>query len=223
VAPGVNRVEGHHLSQNYTVVNGKVVDGPSFFGSNPAEVQQGPRKGLRTLAGENDLGIELVRLLDEQQQKVAIVDPTGYKEILTAASRKAALQGQPSGLSGSRMNAMQFDALMALMEEYARNVAAELAENRIAQINQRAFARRVEKRRGAQNSIGRRCREAARDLGRWTGVQLWRAHSRRRCGDCEAMGRAVRPTLKAGRRYTPSRNCACAQTDAGHPEYRRCA
>jgi Protein of unknown function (DUF3500) len=33
------RVEGHHLSQNYTVANGQVVDGPSFFGSNPAEVR----------------------------------------------------------------------------------------------------------------------------------------------------------------------------------------
>ena len=130
------RVEGHHLSQNYTVVNGKVVDGPSFFGSNPAEVRQGPRKGLRTLAGEDDLGIELIHLLDEHQQKVAIVDPTAYKEILTAASRKAALQGQPSGLSASKMNAMQFDALMALTEEYARNVPDELAENRIAQINE---------------------------------------------------------------------------------------
>jgi hypothetical protein len=130
------RVEGHHLSQNYTVVNGKIVDGPSFFGANPAEVLQGPRKGLRTLAGEDDLGIELIHLLDEQQQKVAIVDPTAYKDILTAASRKAALQGQPSGLAGSKMNATQFDALMALMEEYARNVPGELAQTRIDQINQ---------------------------------------------------------------------------------------
>lgn len=129
------RVEGHHLSQNYTVVNGKVIDGPSFFGSNPAEVRQGPRKGLRTLAGENDLGIELIHALDEQQQKVAIVDPTAYKDILTAASRKAALHGQPSGLSASKMNATQFDALMALMEEYARNVPDQLAEYRIEQLN----------------------------------------------------------------------------------------
>jgi hypothetical protein len=129
------RVEGHHLSQNYTVVNGKVIDGPSFFGCNPAEVRQGPRKGLRTLAGEDDLGIELIHILDEQQQKVAIVEPTAYKEILTAASRKAALQGQPSGLSASKMNPRQFDALMALIEEYARNVPDELAERRMAQIN----------------------------------------------------------------------------------------
>jgi hypothetical protein len=129
------RVEGHHLSQNYTVTSGKVIDGPSFFGANPAEVRQGSRKGLRTLAGEDDLGIELVHTLDEQQQKVAIVDPTAYKDILTAASRKAALQGQPSGLAASKMNANQFDALMALMEEYARNVPEELAEGRVAQIN----------------------------------------------------------------------------------------
>jgi hypothetical protein len=62
---------------------------------------------------------------------VAIVEPTAYKDILTAASRKAALNGQPSGLSASKMNATQFDALMALMEEYARNVQDELADRRL--------------------------------------------------------------------------------------------
>jgi hypothetical protein len=129
------RVEGHHLSQNYTVVNGAVVDGPSFFGANPAQIQEGPRRGLRTLRGEDDLGFELIQALDEKQQKVAIVNPVAYREILTGASRKAALRGQPSGLSASTMNARQFDVLMALMEEYARNVPDELADRRIAEIN----------------------------------------------------------------------------------------
>ncbi len=129
------RVEGHHFSQNYTVVNGEVVDSPSFFGANPAEVRQGPRAGLRTLAGEDNLGIELIHTLDEQQRKIAIVDSTAYEEILSAASRKVALQGLPSGLSGSRMGATQFDTLMALVEEYARNVPDELAERRMEQIN----------------------------------------------------------------------------------------
>jgi len=129
------RVEGHHLSQNYTVVNGDVIDGPSFFGANPAQIREGPRKGMRTLAGEDDLGFDLIHALDEHQQKVAIVAPIAFPEILTGASRKAALKGQPSGLSGSTMNVRQFDALMALMKEYARNVPDELAEKRIAQIN----------------------------------------------------------------------------------------
>jgi len=130
------RVEGHHLSQNYTVVRGEVIDGPSFFGANPAEVRMGPRRGLRTLRGEDDLGWEVMQALDEPQQKTAIVDPTAYKEILTAASRKAALQGQPSGLSAGEMKTRQFDALRALMEEYASNVAGELAKKRFAQIDQ---------------------------------------------------------------------------------------
>jgi hypothetical protein len=129
------RVEGHHLSQNYTVANGQVVDGPSFFGSNPAEVRKGPRKGLRTLAGEDDLGFDVIHALDEPQQKIAIVDPKAYGDILTAASRKAALQGQPSGLAAAKMNARQFDALRALVELYAYNLPDDLAERRMDQIN----------------------------------------------------------------------------------------
>ena len=38
------RFEGHHVSVNFTIVDGRAVAGPVFFGSNPAEVLQGPRK-----------------------------------------------------------------------------------------------------------------------------------------------------------------------------------
>src|SRR5207249_3297367 len=49
------RVEGHHVSLNFTVVNGTLVAAtPQFFGSNPAEVREGPKKGLRILADEED-------------------------------------------------------------------------------------------------------------------------------------------------------------------------
>jgi hypothetical protein len=130
------RVEGHHLSQNFTVTNGRVVDGPSFFGSNPAEVRQGPRQGLRVLSAEDDMGFEMIRTLDEPARKVAIVDAKAYSDILTAASRKAALQGQPSGLSAAKMSKNQFDALRALAELYARNLPDELAQHRLDQIEQ---------------------------------------------------------------------------------------
>jgi hypothetical protein len=129
------RVEGHHISQNYTVTNGQVVDGPSFFGSNPAEVKQGPRKGLRTLAQEDDLGFTLIHELDGPLQKAAIVDPKAYSEILTTNTRTAALKGQPSGLSASRMNARQFDALRALAELYAHNLPDDMAQRRRDEID----------------------------------------------------------------------------------------
>jgi len=130
------RVEGHHVSQNYTVVNGRVVDAPSFFGSNPAEVKQGPRAGLRTLLQEDDLGLAMVATLDAEQRKVAIVDQTAYKDIITFNNRTAALSGQPSGLLASKMNARQLDALLALTEVYARNVPDQLAEAREELIKQ---------------------------------------------------------------------------------------
>jgi hypothetical protein len=133
-APWGYRVEGHHLSQNYTVAGGKVIDGPSFFGANPAEVRQGNRKGLRVLKYEDDLGLKLIQSLDASQRKTAIVDPVAYKDILTAASRRAALSGQPSGLPASRLNSKQFDSLMELAHEYANNVPEGLAQRRKEQI-----------------------------------------------------------------------------------------
>jgi hypothetical protein len=97
------RIEGHHFSQNYTVVNGKATDGPSFFGANPAEVRQGPRKGLRTLAAEDDLGMDLIRSLDLPQRIIAIVGK-------------------------------QFEVLMALTQEYARNLPGPLLKRREEQV-----------------------------------------------------------------------------------------
>src|SRR5437660_3786745 len=47
------RVEGHHISLNFTVEGGNVLAvTPSFLGANPAQVREGPRKGLRVLGSE---------------------------------------------------------------------------------------------------------------------------------------------------------------------------
>ena len=118
------RVEGHHLSQNFTVVNGKVADTPSFFGANPAEVREGPRKGLRMLAAEEDLARDLLESLTPDQKKIAIVTDKAYNDILTMASRKAALEGQPSGLSAAKMTTKQFDLLETLLSDYAQRARA---------------------------------------------------------------------------------------------------
>ncbi len=128
------RVEGHHLSQNYTVVSGHVAGAPSFFGANPAEVREGPRKGLRTLAGEEDLARKVIESLDPAQRGIAVVSQEAYKEILTGADRKAALNGQPSGLPASEMTSQQFTLLMDLLEEYARNMPEQIEQSREEEI-----------------------------------------------------------------------------------------
>lgn len=128
------RVEGHHLSQNFTIVNGRVLDAPSFFGANPAEVREGPRKGLRVLGREEDLGRALVQSLTAEQKKAAIVSQDAPGEILTAADRKAALKGQPSGISASQLSSHQRELLQNLLDEYCNNVPEQLAQAREEQI-----------------------------------------------------------------------------------------
>jgi len=127
-------VDGHHLSQNYTITNGQVVDGPSFIGALPADIKEGPRRGMRLLPQEEDLGFELIHALDEPEQTVAIVNPIAYEDILTGMTRMAALKGQPSGLAASKMSRRQFDALRALTELYARNLPEDIAQRRMDQI-----------------------------------------------------------------------------------------
>src|SRR5204862_1402912 len=69
------RVEGHHLSLNFTLDGSKVISAtPAFFGANPATVKDGPRKGLRTLSEAEDLARQLIKALNEEQRKVAHQD-----------------------------------------------------------------------------------------------------------------------------------------------------
>ena len=128
------RVEGHHLSQNFTISNGKVMAGPSFYGDNPAEVREGPRAGLRVLAAEEDLGRDLVSSLDAEQKKTAIVDAKAPADMLTTNTRQAALKGQASGLSATKMNGKQVEKLNALLDEYIHNIPDQLAAVRQEQV-----------------------------------------------------------------------------------------
>jgi hypothetical protein len=129
------RVEGHHVSQNYTVVKGRVVDAPSFFGANPAQVKEGPRAGLRVLAAEEDLGRDLITGLSAEQQKTAIVDAKAPGEILTSNSRQAALKGQASGIPADKLTPAQLAKLTALLDEYANNMPEQIAQARQEQIH----------------------------------------------------------------------------------------
>lgn len=128
------RVEGHHLSQSFTISGGKVMAAPSFYGTNPAEVREGPRAGLRVLAAEEDLGRDLVQALDAEQKKTAIVSDKAPGDILTSNNRKAALSGQPSGISAAKLNAKQFEKLNQLIDEYVSNIPEQLAAVRKDQI-----------------------------------------------------------------------------------------
>ena len=122
------RFEGHHLSLSFTVVDGHVGGlTPSFLGTNPGKVLDGPRKGLQVLATEEKIARALARSLNAEQRKVAVVDEKAPADIITKADRKAR-RLEPLGLAASEMNKKQFTQLWTLIEEYLRNYRPDLAE-----------------------------------------------------------------------------------------------
>lgn len=131
------RVEGHHMSLNFTVNgNSLVATSPAFFGTNPREVRADlPQKGLRVLSEEEDAARELVHSLNEQQRAKAVYDAKAPGDILTMASKEAARQDN-SGISADTLNQEQFSRLRKLVEIYCNNVPDDLAAERKAKFQQ---------------------------------------------------------------------------------------
>jgi hypothetical protein len=127
------RFEGHHVATNFTIVNGKVASSPNFFGANPAEVREGPRTGLRALKREEDIARDLMNALTTDQRKIAITNATAPRDITTSNSRKAAIQGEPTGIKYSQLTAAQKEIMDALVAEYATNFPSMVADYRMDQ------------------------------------------------------------------------------------------
>ena len=128
------RVEGHHLSVNFTIVEGHHVSTtPSFYGANPAKVPSGPQKGLRALKAEEDLARKLVTSLSEKQRKDGIISKKPPREILTGADREA--HGlKPLGLAQDEMTQRQQEVLNNLIHEYVYRYRREIADKAMEQI-----------------------------------------------------------------------------------------
>ena len=128
------RVEGHHLSLNYTFAGGELQSPtPSFFGSNPAEVPDGPEKGLRILEMEEELGRDLFLSLSPEQRAHAVIYADAPRDMITRADREVAL-GDPAGLPASAMTADQRDKLMALVRVYLDKNSEELRARALRKI-----------------------------------------------------------------------------------------
>jgi len=126
------RVEGHHLSLNFTLDGTEVVSAtPTVFAANPATVKSGSRKGLRTLPEADDLAIELFKSLDDSQKKVAYHDKP-FPEPQQATVKPDV--GEPTGLVAAKMTDKQRGTLLKLVESYAHRVAPEIAEAQLRDV-----------------------------------------------------------------------------------------
>jgi hypothetical protein len=128
------RVEFHHISLHFSVVNGTAVSStPSFAGANPAEVKDGPQKGQRTLATLEDTARALVASLDPGQRKTAIFTDVALNDIVTGNALDIKPLS-PEGLKVSAMSAAQRDQLMKVLDAYSGLMTTELAADRMARV-----------------------------------------------------------------------------------------
>jgi hypothetical protein len=129
------RFEGHHLSFNFTVVDGQhVFFAPSFIGSNPAEVRQGPRKGERVLGEEEDLGLAFINSLNQAQQKTAIFATKAPREVFSS-NKKRAEPLSPAGIAVADLTSAQREKLIGLVKLYLNRWRPELADEAFAKIS----------------------------------------------------------------------------------------
>ncbi len=110
------RLEGHHVSLNFTCSGHGTASTPSFFGSNPGEVRQGPRTGLRLLGKEEDLGRELMRSLNEGQRKQALISEEAPKDILNDPKREEVTPAE--GVAVSSLDSAQQKLAEQIVREY---------------------------------------------------------------------------------------------------------
>jgi hypothetical protein len=128
------RVEGHHLSLNFTVGAGsEVATAPSFFGANPATVEGGALAGLRALAGEEDRARELLLSLDEKQRARALFTRTAPADILTGDAEKVDPQA-PAGIPARDLAPQQRERLQKLLDEYLGRMPADVAAERLERL-----------------------------------------------------------------------------------------
>lgn len=137
------RVEGHHLSVNFTIDRGQLSSlTPFFFGANPADVKDGEKKGLRTLPEIEDAARELIKSLDAEQDKTAKLEKP-FPEI--GEKLVAAKPGEPVGIVGSKMTDKQKETLFKLIKAYTDRMpesvgAAEFASVKEAGLGKVHFA-----------------------------------------------------------------------------------
>jgi len=135
------RIEGHHLSLNFTVVPDKpIAVTPAFMGANPALVPSGPLKGLRTLAREQDLGRALAQSADARQRARMVIGDRSLGDIVTGPGRAESLTS-PAGLALGEMSGDQRDLAVRLIEEYARNMRSEMAEEELRRMREAGVQR----------------------------------------------------------------------------------
>jgi hypothetical protein len=138
------RLEGHHISLNYTLDKGELVSTtPEFFGTNPASIEAGPGRSIRVLGPEEDMARQILKLCTPEQAKIVQIDAKAPND-LRVGPKAEAPSAQPEttppvGLPASQMSPDQKKLLAELITEYLANMPADVAARRRAMLTEAGF------------------------------------------------------------------------------------
>jgi hypothetical protein len=130
--------QGHHVALNFTVVKDKIAFAPFFFGSNPAEVKDGPKKGTRAITDEEDIAFDLINTFTEEQRQKAIFQLQSFVEIVTSTATQVAPLPDV-GIPVKGLTNDQRGILNKLLSAYLSSMPGELANMRLKQIQAEDF------------------------------------------------------------------------------------
>lgn len=129
------RLEGHHISLNYTVKDGDVVAStPEFFGANPGLIDAGPGRSIRVLGAEEDLARQILKMCTPEQLKVVWIDKAAPDDLRGGGVLQPE-QTAPVGIKAADMSADQKKLLAELLTEYLKNMPADVEQKRRAEVN----------------------------------------------------------------------------------------
>ena len=134
--------EGHHLSLNFVVENGRVVSStPQFFGANPAIVKTGGAgipAGTRVLRDEEQLAYDLLSQLEGDARGKAVIAAEAPKDIRGPADPQPPRE-PAAGLAAADMTAPQRETLRKLVRAYCAAMPEPVAAERLAAIDAAGF------------------------------------------------------------------------------------
>ena len=129
------RIEGHHISLNFSVKDGQVVSStPEFFGANPGLIDAGPKRSIRVLGVEEDLARQILKSANPDQLKVMWIDKAAPDDLRGGGVAQPE-KTPPVGLKASDMTADQKALLAQIMTEYLKNMPADIEQARRGEVN----------------------------------------------------------------------------------------
>jgi hypothetical protein len=126
------RLEGHHLSVNWTVADGRMRGTPQFLGANPARVEHADTLVLAPLAAEEQLAIALLDALDPPARARATVAGDVPADILTRDAAVVQERLQPTGVELDGLDGRAAALASSLLRLYAERLPAGLPRDATA-------------------------------------------------------------------------------------------